>query len=222
MKSQSAGVKVASGESGENPEPIANVLGRIKQRVDQDRDDSSPPPRLPALADIITFAVNTGCREDEICKLEWSDVNFKEQVIHVRKKKVIEKRQKAGGQVETIKYDRKPKAAQGDVPMNEMVRALLQRLLSVKKSNFVFTQDDGGNCRLRLLRLTQKAAELAGIKRIRFHDLRHTYGTLRRDSGVSLDVIMQLMRHADMRETLLYAKPSNHAAQEAVKRLDVA
>jgi integrase len=174
------------------------------------------------LADIITFAVNTGCREDEICKLEWSDVNFKEQLIHIRTKKVIENRRKADGQVETIKYEWKPKATQGVVPMNETVRALLQRLHSVRKSNFVFAQDDGGSCRLRLLRLTQRAAKQAGVKRIRFHDLRHTYGTLLRDSGVPLDVIMQLMRHADMHETLLYAKPSNQAAHEAVKRLEVA
>jgi len=70
--------------------------------------------------------------------------------------------------------------------------------------------------------LTQRAAKQAGVKRIRFHDLRHTYSTLLRDRGVPLELIMQLMRHADMRETLLYAKPSNHAAQEAVKRLEVA
>jgi integrase len=106
--------------------------------------------------------------------------------------------------------------------MNDTVKALLKRLHGVKKSNFVFAHDDGGSCRLRLLKLTQRAAKLAGIKRIRFHDLRHTYGTLLREKGVPLEVIMQLMRHADIRETMLYAKPDHKAAQNAVRLLDVA
>jgi integrase len=171
---------------------------------------------------IAAMMVNTGCREDEICKLEWSDVSFKEGLVHIRKKKVVENRRKADGQVETREYEWKPKASQGDVPMNKTVKALLQRLHSARTSNFVFAQDDGGSCRVRLLRLTQRAAKQAGIKRIRFHDLRHTYGTLLREKGVPLETIMQLMRHADIEETMLYAKPSNQAAHEAAKRLEVA
>lgn len=197
-------------------EPECKALIAMAAAIDQKKNQP------PALADIITFAVNTGLREDEICKLEWTDVNFKDRLIHVRKKTVVESRMKSDGQAETFQYEWKPKATQGDVPMNETVKAILQRLHNVKKSNFIFAQPDGGSCRLRLLRLTQQAAKLAGIKRIRFHDLRHTYGTLLREKGVPLETIMVLMRHADMRETLLYAKPSNHAAQEAVKRLEVA
>ena len=178
--------------------------------------------RVPALADIIVYAINTGCREDEVCKVEWTDINFKERLIHVRAKKVVETRHKPDGTVETLEYEWKPKATQGDVPINNAVKAVLERLYNERKSNFVFAQPDGGSCRTRLLRLTQQAARDAGIKRIRFHDLRHTYGTLLREKGVSLEVIMQLMRHADMKETLLYAKPSTQAAHDAIKKLNVA
>ncbi len=40
--------------------------------------------------------------------------------------------------------------------------------------------------------------------------------------GQTLETIMQLMRHAGIEETMLYAKPSNQAAHEAAKRLKVA
>lgn len=178
--------------------------------------------QTPSLADIITFAVNTGCREDEICKLEWSDIDLKERLIRVRRKKVTETRQKRGACVETREYVWKPKASQGDIPMNETVKSLLGRLHLSRHSNFVFAQGDGGSCRLRLLRLTQRAAALAGIKgRLRFHDLRHTFGTLLRERDVALENIKVLMRHADLKETQLYAKPNPQAAHNAVKLLEI-
>jgi integrase len=60
--------------------------------------------RQPRLAGIITFALNTGCREDEICKLEWTDVDFEKCQISIRKKKVVETKRNADGQPTTVEY----------------------------------------------------------------------------------------------------------------------
>lgn len=45
----------------------------------------------------------------------------------------------------------------------------------------------------------------AGVRRIRFHDLRHTYGTLMAASGVPMRTLQELMGHRNLETTLIYA-----------------
>jgi integrase len=52
----------------------------------------------------------------------------------------------------------------------------------------------------------QKACIAAGVRRVRFHDLRHTYGTLMAGAGVPLRVLRGLMGHASYSTTEEYAK----------------
>lgn len=73
-----------------------------------------------------------------------------------------------------------------------------------------------------LLALLKKAQKLAGITgRLRIHDLRHALGRrLRQDLGVPLDSIMGILRHADIRETLIYAPYSLEEGRAAMGKLD--
>jgi integrase len=116
----------------------------------------------------------------------------------------------------------KPKGTNGRVPMCKTVRELLSRLNETKTSNFVFAHHDGGSCRLDILSRLKKAQKLAGIEGgLRIHDLRHTLGfRLRRDKGVALETIMGILRHADIRETLIYAPYSLDEGRTAMAKLD--
>lgn len=91
-----------------------------------------------------------------------------------------------------------------------------------KTGNFVFAHRDGGACRVDLRDLLKKAQRGAGIKgRLRVHDLRHTLAVrLRRDKGVPLETIMGILRHADIKETLIYAPYSLDEGRAAMVRLD--
>ena len=73
-----------------------------------------------------------------------------------------------------------------------------------------------------LLALLKKAQARAGIPgRLRIHDLRHTLGRrLRKDLGVPLETIMGILRHADIRETLIYAPYSLDEGRAAMGKLD--
>ena len=58
---------------------------------------------------------------------------------------------------------------------------------------------------------------------LRIHDLRHTLAIrLRRDKGVAIETIMGILRHADIRETLIYAPYSLEEGRGAISRLDEA
>ena len=71
--------------------------------------------------------------------------------------------------------------------------------------------------------MLKKVQTLAGIKgRLRIHDLRHTLAFRLRRSGVHLETIMGIMRHADIKETLIYAPYNVGKGRLAMKSLDEA
>ena len=119
-------------------------------------------------------------------------------------------------------YVWKPKGRNGVVPMCSKVRSLLTALAEKKTSNFVFAHHDGGSCRMHLLDMLKKTQKMAGIKgRLRIHDLRHTLAVrLRKDKKVPLETIMGILRHADIRETLIYAPYSLDEGRAAMSCLD--
>jgi len=49
------------------------------------------------------------------------------------------------------------------------------------------------------------AVARAGLRPIRFHDLRHTFGTQAAAAGVPLRTLQEWMGHRDYRTTLIYA-----------------
>ena len=121
----------------------------------------------------------------------------------------------------TRRIEWKPKATEGDIPMSQSVREILRRLQSTSKSNFVFGHADGGSCRIQLWELVQKSQVLAGItRRIRLHDLRHTFAVRLRRKGVKLEVLQKLMRHADRSQTEIYAPYDLTEGQQAIALLD--
>jgi integrase len=56
--------------------------------------------------------------------------------------------------------------------------------------------------------------------RLRIHDLRHTTAVRLREKGTPLETIMGIMRHADIRETLIYAPYDLTEGQKAILALD--
>jgi integrase len=157
--------------------------------------------------DIVTFGVRLNIRrKQDMLEMKAGDVDLAARRITTSRT-----------------YVWKPKGTNGVVPMCAAVRSLLAGLAEKKAGNFVFAHRDGGACRVDLLTLLKVAKEKAGIKgNLRIHDLRHTLAfRLRRDKGVSLEAIMGILRHADIRETLIYAPYSLEEGRTAIARLDV-
>jgi integrase len=49
------------------------------------------------------------------------------------------------------------------------------------------------------------ALKRAGVREVRFHDLRHTFGTRMAAAGVPMRTLQEWMGHADIKTTLIYA-----------------
>jgi integrase len=69
--------------------------------------------------------------------------------------------------------------------------------------------------RSRLLKRFKSALKAAEVRSVRFHDLRHTFGTRMAAQGVPMRTLQEMMGHRDFKTTLIYADyaPSEREAE---------
>ena len=65
----------------------------------------------------------------------------------------------------------------------------------------------------------ENACKRAGIKNLRFHDLRHTFATRLVLAGVDLATVSKLLGHSSIQMTMEIAHPTPEALKNAVNKL---
>ena len=106
------------------------------------------------------------------------------------------------------------------VPMNTIIRDILGKRFKSKISTYVFTTPTGNP--LPYDHVTQrdfkKAQVRAGFdKRIRFHDLRHTFASHFMMNGGNIYTLQKLLGHSDIKTTMIYAHLDNQFLKEATE-----
>ena len=147
----------------------------------------------------------TGVRRGQLCGLKWADVDLDARLLTFHDNRVVvdgHAREKAGGKTvnadQTISIDRVTVSAlRRWRKLQDEERAFFGR--DYKQGDYVFTFEDGrpphpDTIRQRFDRL----AAAAGLERITFHDLRHSYATGALKAGVSANVIAERIGHADV------------------------
>lgn len=71
----------------------------------------------------------------------------------------------------------------------------------------------------RMRRVWERAVRRSGIRRIRFHDLRHTAGTRMVNAGIELQTVQRIMGHASLSTTQRYLHSSDQQQRRAVNTL---
>lgn len=146
-------------------------------------------------------AAMTGLRQGELLALRWRDVDWRAQRIRVRRNFVL-------GEFGTPKSRRSERS----VPMADAVGGELDRLYKASRfdsdDDLVFADPHTGEplprgALMRRYRRALKAAKLDPS--LRFHDLRHTFGTCMAASGVSMRTLQEYMGHRDIQTTQIYA-----------------
>ena len=57
----------------------------------------------------------------------------------------------------------------------------------------------------KVLKRFKEALDAAGLRRLRFHDLRHTFGTRMAAAGVPMRTLQEWLGHRDIKTTMIYA-----------------
>ncbi|MGH9777422.1 MAG: tyrosine-type recombinase/integrase, partial [Candidatus Acidiferrales bacterium] len=88
------------------------------------------------------------------------------------------------------------------------------------KAEFVFCSRRNGDRRKSVRTTFETAIRNAGISKLRFHDLRHTFATRLVAAGVDIVTVKELMGHRDISMTMRYAHSAPERSLDAVRRLE--
>ena len=165
------------------------------------------------------IAFYTGMRKGEINALKWSDVDFTNNLINVRRS--IAQKTK-GGDVETPP---KNKTSYRTLQMPKTLIAILNQHKETQKKMYKNFNEDfrvcGGDKCLRDTTLAKKHAkyiELAQLPYIRIHDFRHSHASVLANARINIQEIARRLGHAKIEITWntyshLYPKEEERAIE---------
>jgi len=193
-----------------SPEEIEAIASGLARGLRRDRPAGRSIDQVAADeqdAELVRVAAYTGLRLGELLALRWSDVDIAGSVL------TVSRAMSAG--VETT-----PKSGRvRRVPLPAQASAALERTRRrddyTADREFVFADSFGRPLNAVTVRKRFKQGRDAiGARPLRFHDLRHTYGSVLAAAGVDLVTIKEMMGHSALSTTgrYLHARPASEQA----------
>ncbi len=129
----------------------------------------------------------TGLRRGELLGLKWSDIDLKKSIIHVRRQLL-----RQNGKV--VEAPLKTKNSYRNIAIGADTVEVLKGM--DQTSEYVFSSPHGGPMSPdSVLHMLQRVLKRAGLERIRFHDLRHTFSVLALQNGVDMKTLSAMLGH---------------------------
>ena len=129
----------------------------------------------------------TGLRRGELLGLKWSDIDLNKEIIHVR-------RQILRQNGEVVEAPLKTKNSYRNIVIGADTIEVLKGM--EQKDEYVFPSPYGGPMSPdSVLHMLHRVLKRAGLERIRFHDLRHTFSVLALQNGVDVKTLSSMLGH---------------------------
>jgi integrase len=178
-------------------------------------------------APLFTTAIATGLRQGELLGLNWSDVDWATRTPRVERQLLRDGtfgQPKSSAGVRTIGLSDLATYALQAQRNQQVTDRFRAKARSQNPDNLVFTTSLGSRLGIRAVwHAFRDATDGAGVRRIRFHDLRHACAILLLTAGEELEVISKVLGHAGYGTTLkVYAHLDPTRAKAAAGRIDAA
>ena len=159
--------------------------------------------------------LTTGLRRGELLGLKWSDIDLEKGDLRV---------QRQIGRIDgkIIEMPLKTKNAYRTLPLSaDAISVLKIQKCKVGNSEWVFPSPTGGPMSPdSVLHMLHRVLKRAGLPKVRFHDLRHTFATLALQNGVDVKTVSSMLGHYSAGFTLdTYAHVTTSAKREAAKTM---
>ena len=158
---------------------------------------------------VFSFALLTGARKGELCKLLWSQIDWHARMVQVVGTKTENR------SAQTVRY----------LKMTETMGAILRERQSLSKGDHVFTRNGGEVT--HYYEILRAACHAVGVPYGRAiatgfttHDARHTAVTRMLQAGIDLATIGSVTGHADRTLILHYGHASAESRGKAVSVLE--
>ena len=156
----------------------------------------------------------TGLRRGELLGLKWQDIDWKNGVIKVRRQVA-----RVDGQIKEAPL--KTKNSYRAVSISPQAIEVLREQKRKTNDTYVFPSPNGGPISPDSVNnMLKRVLERAGIPKVRFHDLRHTFATIALQNGVDIKTVSGMLGHFSAGFTLdTYAHVTTSAQKEAAQTM---
>lgn len=158
---------------------------------------------------LLMFAAKTGARAGEQLAAEWGDVDWTRGTIRFQ-------RSHTRGETGGTKSGR-----HRTVPLSPALLSALRASGAPRGQRLIFVDDDGKQLRIgQLHECLWRTLTAAGLRDIRWHDLRHTFASNLVAAGVPVPTVQRWMGHSSIVMTMRYAHLAPDAGLSMIGALD--
>lgn len=168
----------------------------------------------------VILALYTGMRIGEISGLKWTDIDFENNVIQVRRTILRVNCSDSTQKTRLVLNSPKTETSRRDIPLAENLKEyLLENRCKANSEFLVSCKNSFAEPRVINYRF-KKIMEKAGLD-IHFHVLRHTFATRCIEEGVDVATLSRLLGHSSVKMTLdTYTDSMWENRQIAISKLD--
>ena len=149
----------------------------------------------------IRLCLYTGLRIGELLGLEWQDVDMEKGILHIQK--TVYREKNAEGEWQLFVDRPKTAASERMVPLPGYLAEDLRIYRIGARSEFVIENKKAERMSIRSYQyLFERLTEKAGVRKLNFHALRHTFATRALECGMDIKTLSELMGHKNATITL--------------------
>lgn len=149
----------------------------------------------------ILLCLYTGLRIGELLGLTWNDVDFDRGIIKITKTVYREKDER--GVWHLCVDTPKTKASDRVIPLPEYITNMLRQDCKTAQMPYVVENKKGERMSIRSYQyIFEKLTERAGVRKLNFHALRHTFATRAIECGMDIRTVADIMGHKNASVTL--------------------
>lgn len=167
----------------------------------------------------VLLCMSTGLRIGEICALKWSDIDFENKLLHVRR--TVQRIAVTGRETRTALLESEPKSSfsRREIPIADEI---MKYLLPYRKPDGYLFKDRKPLEPRTYQNKFAKYIRDAELHKSHFHILRHTFATNCIDSGMDAKSLSEILGHADVKITLnRYVHPTMETKRNHINTLAV-
>ncbi len=149
----------------------------------------------------IILCLYTGLRIGELLSLEWSDLNENFTVLSVNK--TVYRGKDEENKWKVYIDNPKTRSSRRKIPLPKHISKQLKKLNKNSKSTYVVTNKKGERMSTRSYQyIFERLTEKAGVRKLNFHALRHTFATRALEKGMDIKTLSEIMGHKNASITL--------------------
>ena len=149
----------------------------------------------------IILCLYTGVRLGELIALSWSDIDFKLGTLKVTK--TAYRAQNEYGIWNLCIDTPKTESSERVIPLSQYITDMLSQDRNVAKTPYIVENKKAERMSIRSYQyLFERLTEKAGVRKLNFHALRHTFATRALECGMDIKTLSELMGHKNASITL--------------------